>query len=574
MKNTLPGLYLLAGMDLDFQDSRRWGAFRLRSVPGALVSVAETEQIWLGVDGILTGLDRREGEQDADSALRLYLSKGQEALHELTGYFTLLLVCKDPNGGQAWIISDHLASRPYYIYSHNNRICTGPDASFPRQIGMPVTLDRQVLYQMFRINHPLGGKCLAHEIERIRAFTTYRIGSHGTLKRLIPTQIEQIPDPELTLDEAADQMHEAASQAVAAILEHPLARSRELELPLTAGYDSRHLLGEMQAWGRPPDRIRHVRVNEADYIPVEMMCRELDLDLHAPRFADLEHTDLLKTWLRHTSGQVHLHQLYLFGVKPKAGSSPVLGLTAYLSGLLFSYAPLGTPLLHRHYTRTALGILFPDRARLAHEFKARVEPELDFFKGENAFQIIAADAVNRSPRYAGAAFTELGDNAIYFPPAADRATWEWFRRVPAALAWKQKARIRLFERHFPQLGGYPTVNGYPLISLQIKNQSSPSSHAAPKGQRIKTTRNPIPPTPHAWLRSYPFLRNLTERVTSEARLCQDGQLSRKAVRALWKAHQLGAFNGWALMSLASNEAAYRLMILGEDMDSVADWLTA
>ena len=532
--------------------------------------MSETEEIWVGVDGILTGIDRCTGEKDADAALRLYQNQGIKALSELSGYFTLLLIEKDAE--RTWVISDPLASRPYYIYTHAGMVSTGPDASFPRRLGLPVTLDRQVLYQMFRINHPLGGKCLAREIERTRAFTLYKITPDGSIQRKAPSQIEQNPDPRLTLDNAADQMHEAASHAVDAILKHPLARSRKLELPLTAGYDSRHLLGELLALRRPPDRIRHVRVDEADYFPVEMMSRDLHLDLHAPRFEDIDQANLLRIWLRNTAGQVHLHQLYLFGVGPEAGSSSILGLTAYLSGLLFSYAPLGSPINRRHYTRNSLGLLFPDRNRQAREFKNRVETELNFFKGEEAFRIIAADAVNRSPRYAGAAFTELGDHAIYFPPAADRATWEWFRRVPASLAWRQKARIRMFERHFPQLGRFPTRNGFPLIRPHSKDNIPSTSSPAQKRQRTKQSRNPVPPTPHAWLRAHPTLRNLTERVVSESKLCEDGQISHSVVQFLWKTHQYGAFNGWALMSLVTTEAAYRILIRGEDPDSVADWL--
>lgn len=572
MKNKLPGLYLLAGKHLDTQGFQRCGAFAVREVPGALVSVSETEKIWLGIDGILTGIDRCTGEKDADAALRLYQNQGIKALSELSGYFTLLLIEKEP--GQTWVISDLLASRPYYIYKHNGMVSTGPDAAFARRLRLPVTLDRQVLYQMFRINHPLGGRCLAREIERTRPFTKYNISSDGSIQRKAPSHIEQEPDPQLTLDSAADQMHEAASQAVDAILKHPLARSRKLELPLTAGYDSRHLLGELLALRRPPDRIRHVRVDEADYFPVAEMCNDLDLDLHAPRFEEIDQTDLLRIWLHNTAGQVHLHQLYLFGVRPDAESSSVLGLTAYLSGLLFSYSPLGTPINRRHYTRTGLGLLFPDRGRQAREFKNRVETELNFFKGEEAFRIISTDAVNRSPRYAGAAFTELGDNAIYFPPAADRATWEWFRRMPASLAWRQKARIRMFERHFPQLGCYPTRNGFPLIRPHSKDNIPSTSSPKQKLRRKKYPHNPIPPTPHAWLRAHPTLRNLTERVVSESKLCEDGQISRAVVQFLWKTHQYGAFNGWALMSLVTTEAAYRMLILGEAPDTVTDWLTA
>ncbi len=571
MKNELPGLYLTVGAHVDYPGSRRIGEYGMRVIPGDLVSVSENAGGWLGIDGILTGLERHEGETDADAALRLYRRGGIDALHKLSGYFTLLLIEKGAH--RARLISDQMAYRPYYIYAHGGKVSISPDASYPRRLGWPATLDRQVLYQMFRINHPLGGRCLAREIERTRPFTYYTVAPDGAVVRAGSALIEQAPDPNLTLDEAADRMHEAASNAAAAILDHPVAGSRPLELPLTAGYDSRHLLGELLALGRPPDRIRHIRVDEADYAPVEMMCRELDLDLHTVRFGELDQATLVRTWLLNTAGQVHLHQLYLYGLGLGTGRRPVIGLSAYLSGILFSYAPLGTPLSRRHYSRTSLRLLFPDCFRLAREFDEHIGTELGRFSGEEAFRMLAADAVNRSPRYAGAAFAGLGDHAVYFAPAADRATWEWFRTVSASLAWRQKARIRLFERHFPELGRFPARDGRPLLRPQPERQISPISRALRKSRRSRPARNPVPPTPHAWLRAHPTLRRLMERVVMESRLCRDGEIPFAATRLLWAGQRRGAFAGWPLMSLATTEAAYRILILGEDPGLTADWLT-
>ncbi|MBN1272209.1 MAG: hypothetical protein JXB26_08040 [Candidatus Aminicenantes bacterium] len=573
MNNKLSGLYLLAGSQADPASSgwESFGRFSLRFVPGSLVSVSTFQGKWLGVDGIITGIDRNNQETDADAALRLVLKKGINALYELSGYFTLLFIEKKT--GRALLISDMMATRPYYIYNHGGTVYLGPDVSFPARIGLPLTMNRQVLYQMFRINHPLGGRCLAQEIERTRPFTSYEISDGGLVKRKAPLRIEQMPDQEKTLDQAADDMHETASKAVAAILEHPIARSRDLELPLTAGYDSRHLLAELMDAGRPPDRIRHVRVDEADYFPVEDICRDLKYDLHAPRFEDLDQKNLIRLWLRRTSGQIHLHQLYLFGVAPSPESRPVLGLTAYLSGLLFSYQPLGTSIHRRHYTRTGLALLFPDRERHAREFKEQVHTEISRFEGEEPFKKIAVDAVNRSPRYAGAVFAEFGERAFYIPPAADRATWEWFLRVPASLVFRQKARRRLFERHFPTLGAYPLNNGYPLIRSRTKKTVPFLSGKAPKREQRRFPRNAVPPTPHAWLRVLPILHRMIDRIVHESALCDQGEINRSAVRFLWKTHQLGAFNGWALMSFVTTEASHRIIIHGEDADSVADWLT-
>ncbi len=571
MKNELPGLYLAAGDRVDLPGCRRLGAYAVKAMPGALVSVTETAEGWFGVDGILTGVDRYDNESDAEAALRLYRHEGVDALHELTGFFTLLLIEKAAH--RAWLISDLMASRPYYIYAHAGKASISPDASFPRRLGWPATLDRQVLYQMFRINHPLGGRCLAREIERIRPFAHYRIAPDGSVARSEPARIEQAPDPRLTLDEAADQMHETAARAVGSILAHPVTGTRSLELPLTAGYDSRHLLGELLALGRPPDRIRHIRVDEADYTPVEMMCRDLGLDLRAARFGDLDQAALVRAWLLGSAGQVHLHQLYLYGLGCETGPQPVVGLTAYLSGLLFSYTPLGTPLNRRRYTRTSLRLLFPDCTRLAREFDERIDKEISRFAGEPAFRLLAVDAVNRSPRYAGAAFAGLGDRALYFAPAADAATWEWFCRVPASLAWRQKARIRLFERHFPDLGRFPARDGSPLVRMRPECKIPPNLRTPGGSRWNRRARNPVPPTPHAWLRAHPTLRGLVERVVTESKLCQDGEIPHAAVRMLWTGQRHGAFAGWPLMSLATTEAAYRILIRGEDPDNTADWLT-
>jgi len=498
---------------------------------------------------------------DAAVALRIFQESGPDGLRNLNGYFTLLLVEKD--SGLVRLFTDLLAVRPYYIYNHGGSITVSPDIAFPRSVGLPVSLDRQVLYQMFRINHPLGGRSIIREIERSRPFYSYRISSRG-LEYRSPKRIVQEPDPLLTLDDAADQMHAAAANAVTSILAHPVADSRELELPLTAGYDSRHLLGELLTLGHPPDLIRHVCISEADFLPVKTICRDLKLDLQADYFGELDKAELIRCWLHHSSGQVHLHQLYLYGVGKAARSRPILGLTAYLSGILFSYAPLGTPVNRRFYTRSGLGFLFRDYLQLAREFCEKVKTEIDFFEGEKEFRQLAADAVNRSHRYAGAASAPFDDQIIYFPPAAERGTWEWFRRMPTSLVLNQKARIRLFERHFPDLGKYPVNDGLPLIR----------PHPVPKDKRPQRIRNPVPPNPHAWLRAYPQLGNLATRVVKESQLCADGLICHNGAVTLRQAHRWGAVTGWALMSLITTEAAYRILIKGESIDSVADWMTS
>lgn len=561
MQKKRPGLYLFVDKNFSAPEFKRWGDLAVCAVPGALVSTAETEQVWLGIDGILLGIDRYGNESDAAAALRIFQKSGSEGLRNLNGFYNILLVEKEAE--RAWLFTDLLAVRPYYIYDHRGSIVVSPDITFLRSCGLSVSLNRQVLYQMFRINHPLGGQCIIREIERTRPFFSYRISSRG-LEYKNPKRIFQEPDPLLTLDDAADQMHETASAAVASILAHPLLASRELELPLTAGYDSRHLLGELLALGHPPDSVRHVCINELDFLPVKAICRDHKLVLQAAYFSELDHKELIRYWLNFSSGQVHLHQLYMLGVGAKIGSRPVLGLTAYLSGILFSYAPLGTPLNRRFYTRSGLGFLFRDHTRLTREFREQVKTEIAFFEGEKEFRLLAADAVNRSHRYAGAAFAPFDDQVVYFPPAAERGTWEWFRRIPAALALNQKARIRLFERHFPDLGKYPTQNGLPLIR----------THPVPQANRPQRLRNPVPPNPHAWLRAYPQLGNLATRVVKESQLGADDLISPAGIRMLRELHHLGAVTGWALMSLITTEAAYRILLKGESTDSVADWMTA
>ena len=83
---------------------------------------------------------------------------------------------------------------------------------------------------------------------------------------------------------------------------------------------------------------------------------------------------------------------------------------------------------------------------------------------------------------------------------------------------------------------------------------------------------PAPDTEHAWLRQLPVLRRVHERVVTESWLARDGLIEGAVLRDLWRRHQRGGYHAWPLLSAATVEVAYRLLVCAQPEDAVLSWL--
>lgn len=566
------GICVVAGELDGGPELPRFAGFRLDG-KGALCSRASDPACRMVFEGVLTA-GRQEGRSDAETALDAYRQRGVAGLEELDGFFRLVVV--DSRQRLAWLVSDPLSTRPVYLYQAEGIAAAGPDPLFFRELGLPMHLDRQGLYQTVRYYHPIGRRSLLREVSRAQPRTSYRLHTDGRVEEHTRGKVTKEVDDSLDLDAAASRIKRIVQEVLEGILCHPALTGRAVQLPLTSGMDSRHILGELIEQGHPPELLWHVRIRPADYAPVEAMSRALCIPLEAPPLDALDLGSLLGKWLRRTGGMVNLHQLYLMAVGEKQSGNGVLGFDGYLCDhLLGCNRRPGLP-AGRDLAPFAGRVLFSDHGRQAKTCVAEVEELFDRFEGPEDFRVRMFDAYTRGLFYTGGVYPVLGDGFACFAPGAHRKAFEFCRTVPEEVAAFKRARLRMFQRDFPHLARYPTEKSQPLTDIDVLRHGKSNSAAVRafvKGMLSLHRTDPSPDECHGWLRQVPFLRKLHDRVVRESSLVADRHLPAAAVSMLWKLHQAGAFFGHTMSGLASAEVAYRLLVHRESPGSILGWLT-
>jgi hypothetical protein len=567
------GIYILAGTLATECNLPKVGEFRADG-SGPLFSRAAGNACQVLFEGILTA-NRETGLTDAEIALRSYEAKGLSGLRDLEGFFRLALI--DLEKKRALVVSDPMAVRPLYLYRAGCTAAVAPTPWFFRECGLPMSLDRQGLYQSFRFYHPVGNRTLVEQITRSRPLTVYEIHADGTVDEHAPNRIAKEADDSIDLDIAASRIKEIMAQVLGSILDHPLLRGRSIVLPLTAGQDSRHILGELIERKRTPEMLRHVRIKQCDYEPVRMIAEDLSIPLDAPAVAELDHPALARHWIRQTAGLVNFHQSHLTATVQNLPDDALIGFDGYLCDhFLGLYRRPGTPST-RNYCPFFSRALFPDHADLSDRCESEVEGELGVFVGPEDFRVRMFDAFNRGVHYTGAAFPVMGDRVLFFAPGAHRLALDFCRLVPEPVAALKRARLRMFHRYFPHLSSFPSEHGPPFSGIEVQPCQKPSRLSAigkfARGMLTLYRTDPAPETCHEWLRAVPFLKRMHLLVTSESALARDRHLPSHVAPLLFKLHQAGASFGFALMTLASAEVAYRSLVMRESTESILDWLT-
>lgn len=540
---------------------------------GPLFSRAADGSAQLLFEGILTA-GRKDGRSDAETALDAYRRDGIDGLKELEGFFRLALVLVDEK--RVLVASDPMATRPLYIYRSSGTAGVAPTPRFYAECGLDLHLDRQGLYQTFRFYHPVGRRTLVKEILRSRPFTVYEIHSNGQIVELGPERIGKEPDEAIDLDRAADEIKERMEKILRGILTHPLLQGRAVHLPLTAGMDSRHILGELMEQGHTPDMLHHVLIKPNEYGPVRSMAQELSIPLNEKPVDALDLAGMTRKWIQRTAGMLHYNQLYLMGVVEEIPDNGVIGFDGYLCDhfLGLNRRPGMPP--DRHFTPASSRLLFSDHGDLARQCRAEVRSEFSIFDGPEDFRVRMFDAFNRGVLYTGALYPTLGDRALYFGPGAHRLAFDFCRRAPEAVAAYKRARLRMFHRYFPRLAAFPGEYGPPLadsdVQPYVKSSRLPQAVTFLKGLLPFGGRDPSPGTNHEWLRTVPFFKDVHRRVARDCALSRDGHLRAGVPTLLSRFHQAGASMAYSLMSLVSAEVAYRVLVKREPESSVADWL--
>ncbi len=539
---------------------------------GVLASSAQRGSLELLFEGILTG-GRAADADDAQVALEAFERGGVEALRSLDGFYQLALI--DTVRGSATIVCDAMATRPLYVYAGAGVAAIAPSPAWFAGLGLPMQLDRLGLYQVFRLNHGIGGRTLAREVTRSRPLTVYELSGDGSVRRWGLEPVRKRSDASMTLDAATDRLRDITAEVIAGIVSHPRLRARQIHLPLTAGMDSRHLLAELLRQDRAPALLRHVRLSDNELLPVAAIAADYKLPLQATDVANLDYSSLCRRWVE-TAGAVHFHQMYLMAVADAPVGSGVLGFDGYLADIFLGFYPFTTAIGNRYYSRVMLRRWFDDHRSLDAATNAEIDAELALFAGPESFCIGGAESFNRGLCYTGSVFPVLGDDALYFAPGAHRKALDFYCTVPEAVAGAKRARLHLFRRDFPALGAYPNEYGTSYLELDTlyNSKSVPWSKALAFARGMLTPRrhDPAPDTEHAWLRQIAPLHALSRRVSHDSALAADGHLPASRLARAWRLHQAGAFLAWPLMSSITADVGYRVLICRQPPDEVAGWL--
>lgn len=551
---------------------------------GTLSSHAATEEVYCWFDGLLTA-DRGEGRTDAETALNAYRKRGVEGITALEGFYNLFLV--DENREIGYLLSDPLCSRPLYLYSRNGHTAAAPTPLSFAEWDLPMELSRTGLYGIFRFLHSSGRQTLIEEVERLQPGLLYRIETNGDVTSERVHSLDYDVSSDMTLDEATEWLKSSFGSVVEGVLGHPRLRDRAIHLPLTAGLDSRHILGELLDQGHPPEQIRHVYIKESEYEPVRQIADGLDLPLHSVPMEELDVPALTRRWMERSGGLVNVHQSYLLHLAEHDASEAVLGFNGYLMDWFLGIAPRDHPapdnavgpLWDRTYTRpNMLRALFADEADLQAPVKARLEDIVESVDGPAWYRMMMGDFHQRGLHYTGVIDPMLADDALYVSPGAHRWSLEFVRTAPKEIAGERRARLEAMRRYFPELAAYPGPNGVPYAeqSMLKKLKSSPLEKVAPILKAVVTgfQTDPAPESEHEWIRQIDAFHAMHRRVVFDSALVRDGHLRARGTKGAWYLLRAGGFQAWTLMSLLTAETAYRLLVKQQSIDDVTDWLWA
>ncbi len=563
------GVYLLTGPDRSRALTDVDGFFI--AAHGPLAEIEVCGDLAIAFDGILTS----GGDDDLQKVAAAFREGGIESVRVLEGFYRAIIVDRRGDAPIAYLATDAFATRPAFVYQRGNQAAIAPTPQWFAEQDLPCFLDRQGLYQICRVFHPIGARSLIREVHKARPMRYYRIDLQGRVEPSPPPRISAIPDPTIDHAAAADLMHEAMGKTVMGIARHPKLAGHTVSLPLTSGMDSRHILACLLENGIRPAELSHVRIQDKEYQPVAEMAAALELPLRASALAELPLAEMATAWMRETAGLAHLHQLYLLGVGHRGASERMLSFDGYLAGFFFGFYLLPKPLGQRIFSPRPMELLFPDHQELEAECQDQIGEEAECWQGSENFVRRGLDIFNRGPGYTSAMFPILA-GMDSFGPSAHPSALNVYRQIPEHIGEGKRARLELFRRHYPKLGRFPSEYG---------DSYNEASRVGPgRGQMARDAlefalgmipglgRDPAPGTANQWLRTIDFYRRAMERFIRDSALARDNHLSARWLRALWTYEKRGGFAGWMLMGLLSAEVSYRLLVERQPVDDVSSWL--
>lgn len=532
-------------------------------------------------DGLLTD---RPSVPEAQHVLETFRAGGARAVAELDGYFNALVF--EPETGRVHVLSDVLVTRPWWVYRERGKFALAPTPLFFRDIGLPMTLDRQGAFETVRMLHTAGHRTAIAEVVRTRPSRCWTVEPTGDATEAFARPIAQ-EDPLVdSLDEHAEWVREIIAHTVGGVIDHPRLAARSIEMPLTGGLDSRAILAELLVRDRAPRKIRHIRLTQGEYASARAIADGLGLPFESPPIEELDYRSLLRRWATRSGGLLNAHQAYLLDMGERLGDDEVLGFDGHLMDWFLGVYPKerlpesGDPterIWNRAYgPRPVLARLFPDIKEREAAGRASLQELARQIDGTPIFRQMMLDLHNRGVNYTGGAYPILSDQAQYFAPGGHRRTFEFIRRARWDVAGEKRARLRSMQQHFPELAAYPDPKGKSYFSYaQLRKKTSIPWERVPRfvlGLMTGAAIEPWPQSEHAWLRRIEPLVRVHERLVEDSLLVADGHISRSALRLCWTLEQRGWFMAWMLMSLLSVETSYRILVRGQSVADIEAWL--
>lgn len=551
---------------------------------GHLTSQAHRGEWTLFLDGLL--IDKpNNNKTDAEYLLDLFVSSKLGSIHKLNGFFNIIVINND--GNKVHFISDLLCSRPWYLYNNNNTCALAPSPTAFAKDDLSMSIDRQALYEQIRLLHTGHDRTLIQEVRRILPGYSYSIQDDTLLKKKT-YQFKQEPNTELTLEECASWIKKICQNTIQGVLNHPKLQNIPVQLPLTGGLDSRHLLGELLDQNHKPDYLTHIRIQEKDYQPVKQIAESLSIRLQSKPLDKLNILDLTQRWANKSGGLVNFHQHYLLSIKNQVIQSPTISFNGYLMDWFLGMATKTKikpeqntymPIWNRTYSSTTIRkLLIPNEHRWANATKKLFEEELKNYKGEPWFCLMLLDLHHRGLHYTGIVDTMLSDEVFSFSPGAVLDSYRFLATAPHEVAGDKKARLKALKKYFPEIAAFPSSEGIPFDEMEVKKEivNNPVIKNAKKFLYSFLSgfqKDIASESEHAWIRNIPLLHRLHKNAVYESELAQDGYLNRIGLKTCWRINQLGGYQGWTLMSILSAEVTYRILVKKRSPNTVVENLS-
>ncbi len=526
------------------------------------VETYESENIKLWFDGFLTF--RHEYQTDAEYAWHQYQKLGAPGITELEGFFRLLI--SDSDNNSSYFFQDALSSRPTFVYQDGRRAMLSSELSAIRErVAQPMDFDLLGAYQYTRVAHGIKGRLLAKQIRRVRPFAYYSLNDDGVTEHLLPaTKKTKVK----SLEAAADEIDDIVVRIIEGILSHPRLANLPIELPLTGGRDSRHILSVLLKKGIKPT-LRHLRFRNHDYFPVSRIAEHFDLDLETIELDELDWRKVTEKWIKE-GAWYHFHQVYLNGTSDVTRQDWV-GFDGYLLERFLGFCEKIPRQEDRNYSPVAQRLLFP-RAELERQTLDEMKDDVSRVKGPQQFVKGMANAWNRGSHYTGAAFPSFSPH--FFAPGAHIACYRYFADTEIELALANSARIPMFLRRYPEMSKMPTDTGKDLYGNKSDVPSDPSAVRQWVAGIFSKNKDPAGASEHAWIRTAPELRRMITTSVQDSALVRDSHFVGWKVRSFLKTHMVGGFCAFSLMTWMTMEVNYRLYCLMHSADEVFDWISS